>query len=158
MVRTSSAGATTATGCRRSVQLRDPDSLLTVSRLSQNQVVIFDEEENPVTVPGSPFSPPPTQAGLTVCPWESTRTKVDGPRLPTPFDFGWLYLNLNTTVTQGDFKVNGLGIHQAWVGIVMSASGRFSVGFQGMHFDLANDPTNVCIGPNGAVTTPPCTS
>jgi hypothetical protein len=124
--------------------------------LSQNQVVIFDEEENPVTVPGSPFSPPPTQTGLTICPWESTRTKVDGPRLPTPFDFGWLYLNLNTTVTQGDFKVNGLGIHQAWVGVVMSASGRFSVGFQGMHFDLANDPTNVCIGPDGSVTTPPC--
>ena len=124
--------------------------------LSQNQVVIFDEEENPVTVPGSPFSPPQQQSGLLVCPWESTRTKVDSARLPVPFDFGWLYLNLNTTVA-GDFKVNGLGIHQAWVGVVMSASGRFSVGFQGMHYDLANDPLNVCIGPNGSVTSPPCT-
>jgi hypothetical protein len=128
--------------------------------LSQNQVVIFDEEENPVTVPGSPFSPPQQQAGLTICPWESTRTRVDGPRLPTPFDFGWLYLNLNTNVpvaSGGNFiGKNGLGVHQAWVGVVMSASGRFSVGFQGMHFDLANDELNVCIGPDGAVTIPPC--
>jgi hypothetical protein len=126
--------------------------------LSQNQVVIFDEEENPVTVPGSPFSPPPQQAGLQVCPWEANRTRVDGPRLPTPFDFGWLYLNLNTTVfPEDEFQVNGLGIHQAWVGVVMSASGRFSVGFQGMHFDHATDPLNVCIGPRGAITSPPCT-
>jgi len=125
--------------------------------LSQNQVVIFDEEENPVTVPGSPFSPPQQQAGLLICPWEATRTHVDGPRLQTPFDFGWLYLNLNTNVT-GDFKVNTRGIHQAWVGTIMSASGKFSVGFQAMHFDLANDPLNVCLGPNGSITNPPCTS
>jgi hypothetical protein len=140
---------------------RDPFSCVTRNSndgqpLSQNQVVIFDEEENPVTVPGSPFSPPQQQAGLTICPWEATRTKVDGPRLPTPFDFGWLYLNLNTTVAQGDFRVNGLGIHQSWVGAVMSASARFSVGFQGMHFDLANDPLNVCIGPDGSISSPPC--
>jgi hypothetical protein len=130
--------------------------------LSQNQVVIFDEEENPVTVPGSPFSPPQQQAGITVCPWEATRTRVDGTRLPTPFDFGWLYINLNTNVT-GDFKNAALqGIHQSWVGTVMSASGRFSVGFQAMHFDLASgflaeDSINVCIGPDGLVTSPPCT-
>jgi hypothetical protein len=123
--------------------------------LSQNQVVIFDEEENPVTVPGSPFSPPPTQAGLTICPWEATRTQVDGTRLPTPFDFGWLYINLNTNVT-GDFQVDGQGIHQSWLGVVMSASARFSVGFQAMHFDHASDPLNVCIGPDGLVSPPPC--
>ncbi len=125
--------------------------------LSQNQVVIFDEEENPVTVPGSPFSPPPTQAGLTVCPWEATRTRVDGIRLPTPFDFGWVYLNLNTAVT-GDYKsqTTGLSVHQSWVGVIASAVGRLSVGFQGMHFDLANDETNVCIGPDGQISTPPC--
>jgi hypothetical protein len=127
--------------------------------LSQNQVVIFDEEENPVTVPGSPFSPPQQQAGLTVCPWESTRTRVDGPRLPTPFDFGWIYLNLNTNVAPEDeFIVDGQGIHQSWVGVVMSASGRFSVGFQGMHFDHATDPLNVCIGPRGSISSPPCSS
>ena len=125
--------------------------------LSQNQVVIFDEEENPVTVPGSPFSPPPTQLGLTVCPWEATRTRVDGIRLPTPFDFGWVYLNLNTSVT-GDYKSasTGLSVHQSWLGVVASAVGRLSVGFQGMHFDLANDETNVCIGPDGLISTPPC--
>ena len=82
------------------VQLRNPASSGDGMPLSQNQVVIFDEEENPVTIPGSPFSPPPTQSGLTVCPWEATRTRVDGIRLPTPFDFGWLYLNLNTNVTE----------------------------------------------------------
>ena len=102
--------------------------------------MIFDEEENPVTIVGSPFSPP--QQGLTVCPWEATRTQVDGPRLPTPFTFGWIYLNLNTNVApRPSSSVNGQGIHQAWVGVVSSSSARFAVGFQGMHFDLANDPT-----------------
>ncbi len=128
--------------------------------LSQNQVVIFDEEENPVTVAGSPFSPPQQQAGLTVCPWEATRTQVDGPRLPTPFTFGWIYLNLNTNVPAplgGNFiGKNQLGVHQSWVGVVSSSSARFAVGFQGMHFDLANDETNLCIGPDGSISIPPC--
>jgi hypothetical protein len=137
--------------------------------LSQNQVVIFDEEENPVTVQGSPFSPPQQQQGLVVCPWEANRTKVDGPRLPVPFDFGWLYLNLNTVNTKGDYPNAGAPVpahlHQAWVGAVMSASGRFSVGFEGVAFDLASDPANLCLGPDtpGAdnvpnTTNPPCTN
>jgi hypothetical protein len=112
--------------------------------MSQNQVVIFDEEENPVTIVGSPFSP---SQSFNVCPWETQRVIV-GQGLPVPFNFGWVYLNLNTNIT-GDF----FGFHQAWVGSLMQASGLFSVGLQGVAFDHASNPTDNCIGLNGSVVT-----
>jgi hypothetical protein len=125
--------------------------------LGQNQLVIFDEEENPVVVETPPFSPTPIGDVLTPCPWEATRTGVGGNNLPSPFSFGWLYLNLNTTNPLSDYPGSGnpftapQSINQSWVGVVMDASGRFSVGYSGMHFDNATDPNNVCIGFDGFV-------
>jgi hypothetical protein len=118
--------------------------------LGNNQLVIFDEEENPITIEQPPFSPTPVGQTLSPCPWESNRTRVGGLQLPVaPFEFGWLYLNLNTENPFSDFPDDTL---QSWVGVLFQASGRFSVGMQGMHFDHASDPRDLCIGLRGAVT------
>jgi hypothetical protein len=115
--------------------------------LSQNQLIVFDEEENPITVQSSPFSPPPVGETVTPCPWESNKVLVGGPSLPvSPFQFGWIYLNLNTNNSQSEFEEPTL---QSWVGTLFQASGKFSVGLQGVHFDLANTPTNICLGEGG---------
>ncbi len=106
--------------------------------LSQNQVVIFDEQENPDVPASSPFSPPIPGTSLIPFPWEAQRTAVGGADFPIPFDFGWLYLNLNNAVagSQVPFEPD----MQNWVTAVMDANGRFSVGFDALQFDNVTDP------------------
>ncbi|MEM7048253.1 MAG: hypothetical protein AAF604_01280 [Acidobacteriota bacterium] len=90
--------------------------------LGQSQVVIFDEEENPEIVPESRISPGEEEDEILVCPYCAQRRAVD---FTTPNN-GWLFLNLNHTLAAGD--PTG-GIAQAWVTTIMSAEGRYSVGF-----------------------------
>ena len=97
--------------------------------------MIFDEEENPEvaqvlsTSPASPDSPFPTEA---------QRTAVNGDLLPVPFDFGWLYLNLNTSgAAAGNNPPEDPAAAQAWVTVVMDAEGRFSMGYDAIQLDNA---------------------
>ena len=55
-----------------------------------------------------------------------------------PFDFGWLYLDLNTAVAAaGSNPPEDPLAAQAWVSIEMQAQGRFSVGFDAVQLDSA---------------------
>lgn len=106
--------------------------------LSQEAIVIFDEQENPQVPQSFPVSPQPPQQGLLPFPAEAQRTQVGGAELPVPFDFGWLFLNLNTRVTvAGNNPPEDPNAAQAWVTTVMDADGRFSVGFDAIHLDSA---------------------
>ncbi|HEX4954907.1 MAG TPA: hypothetical protein VF017_16070 [Thermoanaerobaculia bacterium] len=109
--------------------------------LSQNQIVIFDEQENPDIPVSSPFSPPIPGTSLIPFPWEANRVAVGGADFPVPFDFGWLYLNLNSTVvgSQVPFEPE----MQNWVTAIMDASGRFSVGFDAFQLSNVTDPAVV---------------
>ncbi len=98
--------------------------------LGQNQIVMFDEQENPVVVEGSPFSPPPV--GITVVPCACATTRANANDFGAIFDFGWLYLNLNTSTGS---LVDP--IKQSFLTTIHSASGLFSVGFQAVHLDSA---------------------
>ena len=106
--------------------------------LGQEGVVIFDEQENPDVPTTFPVSPQPPQSGVQVCPAEAQRVQIDGPQFPVPFDFGWLYLNMNTTVAAaGNNPPEDPAAAQAWVTAVMDAQGRFSVGFDAIQLDSA---------------------
>ncbi|MFN8575216.1 MAG: hypothetical protein U0132_24390, partial [Gemmatimonadaceae bacterium] len=95
---------------------------------------IFDEAEHPSVPPTSPFSPPVPGTSLTPFPWEATRVQVGGPDFPVPYSFGWIFMNLNSTVTGSQVPFEPL--MQNWVTVVMDANGRFSVGYDG--FSLSN--------------------
>ncbi|MCH9649118.1 MAG: hypothetical protein K0U98_12840 [Deltaproteobacteria bacterium] len=118
--------------------------------LTQNQIVIFDEEENPVVVAGSPFSPPPV--GVDTLPCSCATTRADAADFGDIFDFGWFFLNLNTST--GSLQDP---IKQSYVSTIHSASGQFSVGFQAMHLDSAlaktftvtTFPADISLGPAG---------
>ena len=113
--------------------------------LAQNQLVIFDEFENPIAVEDSPFSPPPTLDFVLPCPWETNRTGALD--FGSIFDFGWFYLNLNT-VTGSVFDP----YKQSWVGVLHSASGLFSVGLEGIALDSALSKTfTVTTTPNSVL-------
>lgn len=102
--------------------------------LSQNQIVIFDEQENPVVVQGSPFSPPPVLEGVAPCACATNRTPAT--EFGSIFDFGWFYMNLNTTSGSPPDPIK-----QSHVSTLHRASGLFSVGFEALHFDSALDKT-----------------
>ena len=115
--------------------------------LNQADVVAFDEVENPTDLcfQGDNFSPP-TGGAETCFPVEAQRVNLLNSIVPfgstpaPPSPFGWMFLNLNTTVAG---QVAGLppAIAQAWVTTVMDASGRFSVGFDAIKLDTACDNT-----------------
>ncbi len=111
--------------------------------LSTNQIVIFDEEENPAVPETSPFSPPLGIDELIPFPACTNRVRVGGVALPVTPEVGWMYLNLNTST-------GGLPafdpITQNWVTTLMSADGLFSVGFDAIAYDnVTRSPTDIIL-------------
>ncbi len=101
--------------------------------LNQDLVVAFDEEENSeeLCFLESDVSPP-TGGQQTCFPIETGRYNVEVSAVPgsqsldPSFDFGWMFLDLDlTTVVES----------QAWVTAVMSAEGRYAVGFDAVQLD-----------------------
>ena len=107
--------------------------------LFEQQIVVFDELENPLTVTtGGPSGEPTPGAQCTFCD-EAQRVEVGGAGIATNADFGWLYLNLNhATTVDAALGPGYILIAQAWVTAVMDAEGRFSVGFDAIQLDNAN--------------------
>jgi hypothetical protein len=111
--------------------------------LNQELVVAFDEAENSeeLCFVESDVSPP--TGGLRTCfPIETGRYNVSVSSVPgsqsldPSFDFGWLFLDLDLSASQRS---------QAWVTAVMSAEGRFSVGFDAVRLDSVTETPLVSI-------------
>lgn len=108
--------------------------------LEAAQIVIFDEQEQPVTADDCPSGDPTCEQEVTI-PNEANRVDVAGDLL-SPFDFGWAYLNLQ----HGEvLPIYGDTAAQSWVTTVMDASGLFSVGFDAIQLDNANAPITTVI-------------
>jgi hypothetical protein len=123
--------------------------------LFEQQIVVFDEFENPLTVTtGGPSGEPLPGAQCTFCD-EAQRVSV-GEDITTNSDFGWLYLNLNHATTRDALLGPGYtNIAQAWVTTVMDAEGRFSVGFDAIQLDNANTAVSGGVVLPVSVSTPP---
>ena len=106
--------------------------------LGQEAVIIFDEQEQPVTSEECP-SGDPTCTQTILIPNEANRVDVAADLL-SPFNFGWAYLNLQhpDTAYADPFA-------QMWLTATMDAEGRFSVGFSGIQLDNANAPVTTVI-------------
>ena len=97
---------------------------------------------------------PPIGGADTCFPLEAQRVSLAGGNIPgddptPPYDFGWMFLNLNTTVAGGLFNPTA----QAWVTTVMDADGRFSVGYDAVKLDQANQ-TFQSAAPGGVILEP----
>jgi hypothetical protein len=118
--------------------------------LGQEQIVIFDEQEHPSVPTTIPVSPQPPQSGIIPFPAETQSTAVGGSAFPVPYKFGWLFLNLNTTVAAaGSVPPEDPAAAQAWVEAVMSALGRYSVGFDAIKLDSACTANHTRLGNGG---------
>ncbi len=108
--------------------------------LEAAQIVIFDEQEQPVTAEDCPSGDPTCEQEITI-PNEVNRVDVAGDLL-APFNFGWVYLNLQ----HGEvIPIYGDTFAQSWVTAVMEADGRFSAGFDAIQLDNANTPNTAFI-------------
>ncbi|QQR75205.1 MAG: hypothetical protein IPJ17_06415 [Holophagales bacterium] len=115
--------------------------------LGQEQIVIFDEQEHPEVPQTTPVSPPLPNEGIIPFPAEAQRTAVDGEDFPVSFSFGWLFLDLNATVAAaGNNPPEDPLAAQAWVETIMSAEGRYSVGFDAIKLDSATAASHARIG------------
>ncbi|MEA2561239.1 MAG: hypothetical protein QOH06_2743 [Acidobacteriota bacterium] len=108
--------------------------------LEATQIVIFDEQEQPVTNETCPSGDPTCEQEVTI-PNEANRVDVEADLL-SPFDFGWTWLNLQHTAVT---PIYGDTAAQTWVTAVMDASGRYAVGFDAIQLDNANAPNTIII-------------
>ncbi len=111
-----------------------PGSLPSWYELGEENVLAFDEQEQVQFVASDSFSPQESSP----FPAETQRVEVGGDDLPVFYDFGWLSLNLNTTVTPaGSVPPVDPAAAQAWVAVKMSGGGTFTVGFDAIQLDNA---------------------
>jgi hypothetical protein len=109
--------------------------------LGQEGIDIFDEQEQ-VSVPQTlAFSPNPG-FGIIPFPAETQRTQINGPSFPVPFNFGWIFLDLNTTVSGNPNPSFDPAAAQAWMIYDLVAGGTFSAGFEGVRLDSACAPNH----------------
>jgi hypothetical protein len=113
--------------------------------LGQAKIMIFDEQEH-VSIPQTvPVSPQPPQSGIIPFPAGAQSTLVGGAAFPVPYNFGWIFYDLNSQVTPaGSVPPNDPQAQQAWMTVVMSSLGRYSVGFPAFQLDTARDRFRGC--------------
>lgn len=96
--------------------------------LGQEQIVAFDDQENPTAIGGTPFGA------------VAQRVVVGSAALPVPASSGWFYLNLNNTVAAAGANPPADPLAaQAWVGSVFEGAGAngYSTGTTATALDSA---------------------
>ena len=111
--------------------------------LLQEGIDVFDEQEHVAVPIGFPFPPPPPGLDLIPFPAATQRATIDGAAFPVPFEFGWIFLDLNTTVTGNPNPSFDPVASQAWLIYEMDSNGHFSVGFEGLRLDSACAPSHM---------------
>jgi hypothetical protein len=104
--------------------------------LGQEGLAIFDEQEHPATVTGCSHSPC-TVLTQTPCPAETQRVQVGGASLATPFNFGWMWFDLNFAPVPQVAGLTDPAAEQAWVISTYTSNGHFSVGVDAIQLDSA---------------------
>ena len=101
---------------------------------------LFDEEEHPIVTVAFPFEAPPF-VPLMPFPAAAQRTRLGGSAFPVPYNFGWLYFDLNSIgfSVQRD-PASDPASAQAWVIAVLSSKGRFATGIDAYRLDSACAP------------------
>jgi hypothetical protein len=122
--------------------------------LSQEQIVVFDEEENPELPPSSPVAPPPPGTVLIPFPGATQRVRIGSSDFPVGFQRGWVFLNLNTAVTGSTNPPMHEGIAQAWVTLLQvdadtaayGVRGHTTIGYRAIQLQNASSFNNYHVG------------
>jgi hypothetical protein len=106
--------------------------------MGQEGVLLFDEQEHAAVPTVIITSPQPPGGNFIPFAMETQRVQANSAFLPIPFNFGWIDLDLNTTVTPASgVPSSDPAAAQAWVAVKMVGSGLFSVGYDAIQLDNA---------------------
>jgi hypothetical protein len=108
--------------------------------LGQEGITVFDEQEQPFIMPMPPFFPSPPPVALVPFPSAAGSVHVGSSSFPVPYSFGWLYLDMNTTIAGNPNPPVDPAASQAWVSVTHSANGRYSVGYAAVPLDSGANP------------------
>jgi hypothetical protein len=116
--------------------------------LQQDDLVAFDEQENPEDLSFFPPTPPAPPVPIVPFPAATQLVKLDTVAFPTTFTRGQLYLNLNTTVAAAsNVPFEAPGIMQNWVIAVRDNKNKYSVGTRATNLDSATNTNSVVLIP-----------
>ncbi len=104
--------------------------------LSNEQIVVFDEQENP-EIPVLPPIPPFPSQELAPFPAAAQIVKVGGPSFPVATKAGWIFFNLNTTVAGSPTPAVDPAAAQAAVTMVLESKGKYSAAYRAVNLDNA---------------------
>jgi len=103
---------------------------------------IFDEQEQVSVPPTFPISPQPPGSGIDPFPAAAQRVGINSPSLPVPFNSGWIFLDLNTTIAGNPNPPFDPAAAQGWLIYDTDSDGRFTVGYEGLRLDSACAPNH----------------
>jgi len=104
--------------------------------LNNEQVIVFDEQENP-EIPVPPPIPPFPSQELAPFPAAAQIVKVGGPAFPVSTKAGWIFFNLNTTVAGSPSPAVDPAAAQAAVTMVLESKGKYSAAYRAVNLDNA---------------------
>jgi hypothetical protein len=111
--------------------------------LNQEQIVVFDEQENPEVPVQAPIPPFPAS---DIMPFTAATqsVKIGGPTFPVATTSGFIYMNLNHTIAAPVPPVDPTAA-QAWVNMVLESKGKYSASYRGITLDSASDANHIFI-------------
>lgn len=124
--------------------------------MNETEIVAFDESENAVQLCAPDgqviISPPPPFEDPVCFPLETQRVSVGEGNLAVPYEFGWLFLNMNLNdfgvTADVDFGSFGT-LAQSYVAAAHSASGLYQVGMQSVQLTHACEDVDFIVGASG---------
>ena len=128
--------------------------------MNETEVVAFNEQEDAVELcfagPGGVISPPTPGSDAACFPLETQRVAMGEGDLASPFENGWVFLNLNvgadTPTADVDFGTSGT-LAQSYVAASVQASGLFQVGLQAIALTSACDDVDPLVTSTGTIGT-----
>ena len=106
--------------------------------LGQEGLLAFDEQEHPQFPTTEPVWPPLPPVTLVPFPSATQKVKINSAAFPVSFNQGWIYLDLNTTVTAAPaVPPVDPAAAQAFVTVVHDDTGIYSVGYRAVALDSA---------------------
>jgi hypothetical protein len=109
--------------------------------LGMQGLVIFDESEHVAVQQVIPVCPQPPIVQLNPFPAATQLVQVNGPNLPVPFYFGWMFLNLNVAAPYNPAPPVDLVAAQAYVVSAHLANGH-GVAIDAFRLDSACNPSH----------------
>jgi hypothetical protein len=116
--------------------------------LGQDDIVAFDDQENPEDLSFFPVTPPAPPVPIQPFPAATQKVKLDTASFPTTLLRGQIYMNLNFLVPAASNVPNeDPPIMQNWVISVRDNKNKYSVGTRAVHLDSATEADSIFLIP-----------